>query len=160
MKEYSKMYTLYIKIDDTNPMATAYYEKLIKEFTLDNAGIDLMTCETWNGSSTHLLNLGVSAMLEKTETGEVIHYWLLPRSSIYKTGYIMANSVGVIDKTYRGILKAPVVCVGGYGSKGFVVGDRHFQIVAPDMGPIKKVIIVDSLPETVRGAGGFGSTGK
>jgi dUTPase len=53
-----------------------------------------------------------------------------------------------------------VVCVGGYGSKGFVAGDRHFQIVAPDMGPIKKVVIVDTLPETVRGAGGFGSTGN
>jgi len=27
---------------------------------------------------------------------------LLPRSSIYKTGLIMANSTGVIDKSYRG----------------------------------------------------------
>ena len=156
------MYTLYLKIEDSDfvSVETKYYQKLAAEFTLDNAGVDLMTCETWNGPTLHLLNLGVSAMLTKAETGEVVHFWLLPRSSIYKTGYMMANSVGVIDKTYRGILKAPVVCVGGQGSKGFAAGDRHFQIVAPDMGPIGKVLIVDSLPETVRGAGGFGSTGK
>ncbi len=39
-------------------------------------------------------------------------------------------------------------------------GQRLFQIVAPDMGWIKEVRIVDSLPETSRGEGGFGSTGK
>ena len=39
-------------------------------------------------------------------------------------------------------------------------GDRLFQIVAPDMGWIRNVRIVDSMPETERGAGGFGSTGK
>lgn len=141
-------------------MIAEYYHKVAKDLTLDNAGVDLITCENWNGSTPHLLNLGVSIMLEKTETSEVVHYWLLPRSSIYKTGYMMANSVGVIDKTYRGILKAPVVNVGGDGAEGFVLGERHFQIVAPDMGPIGKVHVIRSLPETVRGAGGFGSTGK
>ncbi len=39
-------------------------------------------------------------------------------------------------------------------------GQRLFQIVAPDMGWIKEVRIVTSLPETKRGEGGFGSTGK
>jgi dUTPase len=39
-------------------------------------------------------------------------------------------------------------------------GQRLFQIVAPDMGHIKEVRIVESLSETVRGDGGFGSTGK
>jgi len=154
------MYTLYLKIDKPGAEVSKYYEKLIEGLSLDNAGVDLMTCDTWNESEVHLVNLGVSAMMAESETGKLVHYWLLPRSSIYKTGYMMANSVGVIDKTYRGTLKAPVVCVGGYGSKGFVQGDRHFQIVAPDMGPIANIRIVDELPETVRGSGGFGSTGK
>jgi dUTPase len=39
-------------------------------------------------------------------------------------------------------------------------GVRLFQILAPDMGWIKEVKIVESLPATVRGEGGFGSTGK
>ena len=154
----TKMYTLYIKIKESS--ATKYYEKLFQNTTTDNAGVDLMTCEAWTGTEPYLLNLGVSAMLTRTATGEPVHYWLLPRSSIYKTGYMMANSAGVIDKTYRGILKAPVVRVGGSDSKGFAFGDRHFQIVAPDMGPIHDIQLVDLLPETLRGAGGFGSTGN
>jgi dUTPase len=39
-------------------------------------------------------------------------------------------------------------------------GDRLFQIVAPDMGWIKDVRVVDTMPNTERGAGGFGSTGR
>ena len=38
-------------------------------------------------------------------------------------------------------------------------GSRYFQIVAPDMGHISQVRIVDALPVTQRGVGGFGSTG-
>jgi len=155
------MYTLYLKIDDNTIATNKYYQKLAENVSTDNAGVDLVTCENWNSghAEAHLLNLGVSAMLVRTDTEEPVHYWLLPRSSIYKTGYMMANSVGVIDKTYRGILKAPVVQVG-QGAKGFVATERHFQIVAPDMGPIEAIKIVDSLPETGRGAGGFGSTGN
>jgi dUTPase len=39
-------------------------------------------------------------------------------------------------------------------------GQRLFQIVAPDMGWIKEVRIVESLPQTKRGDGAFGSSGK
>jgi dUTPase len=39
-------------------------------------------------------------------------------------------------------------------------GVRLFQIVAPDLGHIKEVVIVESLPVTSRGEGGFGSTGR
>jgi hypothetical protein len=46
------------------------------------------------------------------------------------------------------------------GSPVIEKGQRLFQILAPDMGNIKEVKIVMSLPETVRGEGGFGSTGK
>jgi dUTP pyrophosphatase len=85
------------------------------------------------------------------------HFWLLPRSSIYKTGLMMANSTGVIDKSYRGELKAPVWSMTA--NSIVTRGDRLFQIVAPDMGWIRNVRIVESMPGTDRGAGGFGSTG-
>ena len=126
----------------------------------ENAGVDLVTAEDWYSapSEVHLLNLGVKAMLVKAATMEPVHFWLVPRSSIYKTGYIMANSVGVIDSSYRGTLKAPVVSVA-FGSTGFKAGARHFQIVSPDMGWIQEVRLVKELPETSRGANGFGSTG-
>lgn len=93
--------------------------------------------------------------LQKTDS----HFFLLPRSSIYKSGLAMANSVGVIDKSYRGELKAPVWSMTGE-SIAVMKGDRLFQIVAPDMGWIRHVRLVESLPETQRGAGGFGSTGN
>ena len=47
----------------------------------------------------------------------------------------MANSVGVIDKSYRGELKAPVWSMTGKSE--VTAGDRLFQIVAPDMGWIR-----------------------
>jgi len=127
----------------------------------ENAGIDLTSAENWCGivgESAHLLDLGVKAMLVDSETREPVHYWLLPRSSIYKTGHIMANSVGVIDSSYRGVLKAPVVALSN-SPKGFTAGERYFQIVAPDMGKISRVFVVDELPASGRGEGGFGSTG-
>lgn len=161
----TEKYILYLVVEDEvfaknekdgGPM---YYNFVHWERENDNAGVDLLTAEDWSGANVHLLDLGVRAMLVNKTTGKPIHYWLLPRSSIYKTGYIMANSVGVIDSSYRGILKAPVVRVGGEGVAGFKRGDRHFQIVAPDMGWIEQVKRVSSLPATERGDGGFGSTG-
>ena len=155
-------YTLLLVPEQGDHTIVQYYEQLAAASPRpdENAGVDLLTCETWGGLGPHLLNLGLRAMLVDSATKQPVHYWLLPRSSIYKTGYFMANSVGVIDKTYRGILKAPVAYCGSAGSPGFAYGDRHFQIVAPDMGHIERVIVVSSLPETARGYGGFGSTGK
>lgn len=153
-----KKYTLWLVISD-EMKSQAQYQFTKKEFPAnDNAGYDLVTAENWDGKDLHLLDLGVKAMMTYEGSDETVHYWLAPRSSIYKTGYIMGNSLGVIDRTYRGAVKAPVIRVLDQ-AKGFVSGDRHFQILAPDMGWIHSVRIVDSLPETKRGEGGFGSTG-
>lgn len=86
------------------------------------------------------------------------HFWLVPRSSIYKAGLMMANSAGVIDKSYRGELKAPVWSMTG--KSNVAKGERLFQIIAPDMGWIRNIKIVETIPGTERGANGFGSSGK
>jgi dUTPase len=125
-----------------------------------NAGFDLITAEDFAQPGPALVSLGVRAMMTRSDTGEPVHFWLAPRSSIYKTGYVMANSLGVIDRSYRGVLKAPVVRVAGEAATGFKRGDRHFQILAPDMGYIREIARCSVLPETTRGEGGFGSTGK
>lgn len=163
-------YTLYLQIEDAE-FAKAreeggpeYYNFAYMKRDTENAGFDLLTAgtmpgRTLAGSTASLLDLGVRAMLINDSTKKPTHYWLLPRSSIFKTGFMMANSVGVIDSSYRGVLKAPVVQVANEAA-GFNRGDRHFQIVAPDMGAITAVRRVDSLPETSRGDGGFGSTGR
>lgn len=129
-----------------------------------NAGFDLHAAAHLSvAGSPELIPFGIVVRLLKvthmddTLIKEDSHFWVLPRSSIYKTGLIMANSVGVIDKSYRGELKAPVVSLTGHSTVSH--GERLFQIVAPDMGWIRHVRVVDSLPATERGQGGFGSTG-
>ena len=134
-----------------------------------NAGFDLHSTDAVHvEQSPEFIPFGIVVRLLKVEpmphgtSNEYLktdsHFWLVPRSSIYKTGLMMANSVGVIDKSYRGELKAPVWSMTG--NTDVSVGDRLFQIVAPDMGWIRRVRLVESLPVTERGEGGFGSTGR
>jgi dUTPase len=160
----ARTYTLFLVVEDaafaSGEAGVSFYNFTSAARQNENAGFDLLTAEDWTGDGVHLLDLGVRAMLVDNDTKQPVHYWLLPRSSIYKTDYMMANSVGVIDSSYRGVLKAPVVPIGSSrGAKGFKRGDRHFQIVAPDMGWISDIQRVGALPDTVRGDGGFGSTG-
>ena len=157
IKDIKSGYVLFIQVETPNEY---YSTKLLSN---DNAGYDILTAETWISNmdeKAHLLDLGVRAMMVDIQTKQPVHYWLLPRSSIYKTGHMMANSVGIIDSSYRGVLKAPVIRTIRQFPDGFMTGERHFQIVAPDMGHICAVIQVDELPSTVRGECGFGSTGK
>ena len=85
-------------------------------------------------------------------------YMLVPRSSISKTPLLLKNSIGIIDSTYTGNLKA---CVLNTSNKPFIInkGERYFQIIHPTMKPFSAQI-VKSLRNTKRGKGGFGSTGK
>jgi deoxyuridine 5'-triphosphate nucleotidohydrolase len=135
----------------------------------DNAGFDLFSSADVQVEQTpQMIPFGISVRMLKVEkmpngnSNDLIktdsHFMLMPRSSIYKSGLLMANSTGVIDKSYRGELKAPVWSMTG--NSVVRKGERLFQIVAPDMGWIRHVRLVDSLPETERGDGGFGSTGK
>ena len=73
-------------------------------------------------------------------------------------GVTLSNGVGVIDSDYRG-----QVHVGLHNLSGepYTVqpGDRVAQLmVVPVAAP--EIEVVDALPETVRGAGGLGSTGR
>ena len=82
-----------------------------------------------------------------------------PRSGLAaKNNISVLNTPGTVDSDYRGELK---VILFNHGSKEFVVNneDRIAQMV---LVPIIKAKFeeVESLPETIRGEGGFGSTGK
>jgi len=145
-----------------------YYPIALFNRSDQNAGVDLHASQSVTiERAPEFIPFGIVARLRKVEQlssdpTDLLktdsHFWLVPRSSIYKTGLLMGNSVGVIDKNYRGELKAPVWSMTG--ESVVQTGDRLFQIVAPDMGWIRNISLVDSLPETDRGAGGFGSSGK
>ena len=82
-----------------------------------------------------------------------------PRSGLAaKNNISVLNTPGTIDSDYRGELK---VILFNHGDKKFTVNndDRIAQIV---LVPIIKAAFeeVNDLPETIRGEGGFGSTGK
>jgi dUTP pyrophosphatase len=83
-------------------------------------------------------------------------YMLIPRSSIIKTSLRLANSVGIIDQSYRGEL---VAVVDNLQSKevNLRTGECYFQIVAFD-GLLPSFKLVNQLDQTIRGKGGFGST--
>jgi deoxyuridine 5'-triphosphate nucleotidohydrolase len=155
-----------LEILPLDPPNLPFYPVALYNRSDGNAGFDLHASAHLSvGDDAQLIPFGIVARLlkvtrsehENTLLKEDSHFWVLPRSSIYKTGLVMANSVGVIDKSYRGELKAPVFSRTGHSTVAH--GDRLFQIVAPDMGWIRHVRIVDSLPATERGQGGFGSTG-
>lgn len=75
-----------------------------------------------------------------------------------KHGVAPANCVGVIDSDYRGEI---IVGLQNSGESDFTVrpGDRIAQLM---IAPVVRANLqmVEELDETVRGAGGFGSTGK
>lgn len=136
----------------------------------DNAGVDLYCVKTQavtNHTAT-LLDLGVKArMIREFPNGvtEPCHYWLAPRSSIWKSGVRQANSLGVIDLSYRGVLMGAVLANSMASMTdpiGIQAGTRLFQVLAPDMGWIHRVRLrpLEELDETSRGEGGFGSTGQ
>lgn len=84
---------------------------------------------------------------------------LLSRSSIYRTGKILANGVGVIDSDFRGEICFIFQPAQYHGDKTYKHDDRIGQLViipCPDV----ELVEVEELSETERGSGGFGSTGK
>lgn len=125
------------------------------------AGADLYACITDDngeiyirGGETILVGSGISMAIPKGYVGLVF-----PRSGwAVKKSLSLANAVGVIDSDYRGEVKLALYNRSGYG-KTVKDGDRIGQIViVPFMKT--KFDIVDELPETTRGDGGFGSTGQ
>lgn len=81
-----------------------------------------------------------------------------PRSGLaLKKGISVLNSPGTIDSDYRGEIK---VILANLGEEDFTIerGDRIAQII---VAPVQRgnLVEVDILDDTIRGTGGFGSTG-
>jgi len=135
-----------------------------------NAGFDLyLPHKVKSNPKTQFINLEIiTAMYKQYTFGyndiyctklDPISYYLYPRSSLSKTVFRLANSVGVIDSGYRGELTIALDSREEGESQQY---DRLLQITHPSLKAFK-VELVDSkekLGETERGKGGFGSSGK
>lgn len=167
-----------LKLKIMNPELDDLY-KNHQQFHEGDSGFDLYVPDTITikMGETKFIDLEIKA--EMIESGENISYQLFPRSSISKTPLILANSVGVIDAGYRGNLIAAVKYVPSttdlqnmvefisnpsdteYVLPSFTI-EKHkrlFQICKFD-GKSFNHEIVESLSNTTRLNGGFGSTGS
>jgi dUTP pyrophosphatase len=85
-----------------------------------------------------------------------IYFEVVPRSSFSESGYIMTNSIGIIDSTYRGDIKIPITKIENT-SLDIEFPFKKFQLIPRRIQP-NLVFQEGILTETKRGAGGFGST--
>lgn len=129
-----------------------------KRATGGSAGLDLCACIdapiTLNGGETALIPTGLAIELPSAEYGAFV----FARSGLaIKHGIGLLNAVGVIDSDYRGEIKVGVINQIG---EAYTIepGERVAQMVIlpVSMMPVEEV---ETLGETDRGAGGFGSTG-
>lgn len=114
-----------------------------------DAGLDLTVCDILYDATTNTTKVDFGIALEIPDG----YFGLVfPRSSIYKKGTILSNSVGVIDSQFRGCLQARFI-----GLVEFKEGERAAQLIIMPY-PTIQFVEVDELSETERGEGGFGST--
>lgn len=120
-----------------------------------DAGMDLTATSRTYDKANRCIEYGTGLAFEIPEGYVGL---LFPRSSIYKTGLDLSNSVGVIDSGYRGEVKFKFY----YETPGnpiYEVGDRIGQIIIMPY-PEIEFVEVDELSHSDREKGGFGSSGK
>ena len=122
------------------------------------AGADLYACleqdVTIAPGETAFIPTGLAMELPRGYAGLIY-----ARSGLAcKRGLAPANKVGVVDSDYRGEF---VVALHNHGAQAQTIstGERIAQLVVTPV-LIPEYIEVESLSETQRGAGGFGSTGR
>jgi dUTP pyrophosphatase len=121
-----------------------------------DAGLDLAACERVEiaPGERAVVGTGLAVAIPPGHAGLV-----LPRSGLAaKHGLGKVNSPGLIDAGYRGELK--VILLNTDRQEPFVVepGMRIAQLVLVEL-PQVRLVEVDELPESERGAGGLGSSG-
>ena len=123
-----------------------------------SSGMDLMAFIkepiTLKPNSSCLVPTGLSVAFSKD-----FEIQIRPRSGLAaKNSISVLNTPGTIDSDYRGELK---VILFNHGNNDFLINntDRIAQMI---LTPVVKMDLeeTDNLPETIRGEGGFGSTGK
>lgn len=122
-----------------------------------SAGADLYSAEeelTINPNETAFIGTGIAVAIPNGKVGLIY-----ARSGLAcKKGLAPANKVGVIDSDYRGEVK---VALHNHGKlpQTVIKGERVAQMVIVDYYACSYEEC-DSLDDTVRGEGGFGSTGR
>ena len=120
-----------------------------------DAGLDLRASELaqLEPGERRLVPTGLAVAIPEGHAG-----FVLPRSGLaMQKGVTVLNAPGLIDAGYRGELKVLLI---NHGSEPVIIarGERIAQLVIQRVASAT-LVEVESLPESARGAGGFGSTG-
>ncbi len=121
-----------------------------------DAGADLVAAEAvrLEPGRRALVGTGVRIALPDGYVGFVV-----PRSGLaVKHGITVVNTPGTVDAGYRGELKVTLLNTDADEAYEIKVGDRIAQLIVMAV-PRARFIPVETLPDSVRGEGGFGSTG-
>ncbi len=127
--------------------------------TEGSAGLDLRACLkeplALEPGQSELIPAGFAIHIEDPGYAALI----LPRSGLgHKHGIVLGNLVGLIDSDYQGGI---MISCWNRGHEVFTVevGERIAQLIVV---PVQQVDfkIVDEFPQSARGAGGFGHSGK
>ena len=122
-----------------------------------DAGLDLIAAEniTLAPGERAAVPTGIALAIDPGYAG-----FVLPRSGrALKEGLAVANAPGLIDAGYRGEVKVILINLDPTQKIDVARGDKIAQLVIQ---PVTEVTIdeVDTLPESQRGEGGFGSSGR
>lgn len=165
---------MHMKMYVQDPSLRALYREIAAKHNTNtqtsfpDAGIDLFAphaIDCAEGIVTKI-NFGVKCaaeMVRGNRRSTPSGFLLYPRSSLSKTKLRLANSVGIIDSGYRGNLVGAFDCISHNDTYIVLMHDRLVQLCAPTLCPIV-LDILDSENQlgeaTLRGEGGFGSTGR
>ncbi len=124
--------------------------------TAGAAGLDLRAAQpfTLKPGERALVPTGLAIALPEGYEAQV-----RPRSGLaVKHGITVLNAPGTIDADYRGEIQVPLI---NHGEADFVIarGDRIAQMIIARVEQVE-LVEVESLDETARGTGGFGSSGR
>ena len=121
-----------------------------------DAGADLVAAESVRlaPGQRALVGTGVRIALPEGYAAFVV-----PRSGLAaKHGITIVNAPGTVDAGYRGEIKVALLNTDAAEPFDIAVGDRIAQLLVMPV-PRARFVPVDELPDSVRGEGGFGSTG-
>ncbi len=142
-----------LKIKKLNDKAVMPYKSHENDFAYD---LVATSCEEI-APNVYKYGFGLAFELEEAP-GTLQGLTIRPRSSIYKTGMILSNSLGTVDEGYRGEVSAvmyhviPTLPI-------YKVGDRVAQLHYDRTLPLE-IIEATNLSDTERGKDGYGSTGN
>jgi len=121
-----------------------------------DAGLDLRASEsvTLEPGERRLVPTGVAVAIPEGHAG-----FVLPRSGLaMHKGVTVLNAPGLIDSGYRGELKVLLINHGA-AAVGIERGERIAQLLIQPVAQAR-LVEVERLPDSARGEGGFGSTGR